>query len=381
MDVSGGRIVSMSAYGRKALYEEARMLRSARSGTRNAAINSAAFKLATLIPAHLSEGEVRAVLTDAAQVLSANARADDPFHDDEIASTIDSGLRAGMLSPRDVPAGFANRMEALGDLRRIGTAWHHTPMGGWQGARCKRVMPGVLRIAHSFGGPTNVPLSIARIGIESGLSTSRTIRRALTDLRQEGWLTLRGPGGPGHSARYDIHTPPYDAQDEPLITPPNTGVWEGGQSALVGHDAGRRDSLGPTGVRVFLFLVEHSGDWHKQAEVATALGVHPGTVNRLVRPQAKLIRFGIVLRNDKGQVKSAISSAIGGLDLAAELAGTAGRRDADKARLAVWYQQRGFLTEDLHWIDPTDGRRGGVARWLLPQGPDTASGEEQEQGT
>lgn len=84
-------------YALSALDGECRSIREAGSGQRNAALNEAAFKVATLVAAGaLDAGVARASVEAAAR--------DNPGRDDagQLAATIDSGWTAGLSSPRDL---------------------------------------------------------------------------------------------------------------------------------------------------------------------------------------------------------------------------------------------------------------------------------------
>lgn len=84
-------------YALAALQAEASDVEVACQGERNNTLNRAAFSLGTLIPlGGISVSEVEAVLTSAA--LKAG------LHPSEIATTLDSGLGAGMNEPRPVGA-------------------------------------------------------------------------------------------------------------------------------------------------------------------------------------------------------------------------------------------------------------------------------------
>ena len=83
-------------YAAAALDGELAAVQSAREGTRNQTLNTAALKLGGLCAAGLlTEGAVRTTLTAAA--LAAGLAMP------EVAATLNSGLRAGMAHPRDIP--------------------------------------------------------------------------------------------------------------------------------------------------------------------------------------------------------------------------------------------------------------------------------------
>lgn len=84
-----------SRYGEAALRYESKAVRTAREGTRNVTLNRAAFCLGQLVAAGvLSEENVEVELTEAALSAGLGER--------EIAATFKSGLKAGMLRPRQV---------------------------------------------------------------------------------------------------------------------------------------------------------------------------------------------------------------------------------------------------------------------------------------
>jgi hypothetical protein len=88
------------AYATAALEGECQVVANALAGTRNNTLNTAAFKLGTLLGAGtLSEGECRSRLLEAATACGLVAE-DGPR---AVHATITSGLRAGMQQPRDVP--------------------------------------------------------------------------------------------------------------------------------------------------------------------------------------------------------------------------------------------------------------------------------------
>jgi hypothetical protein len=92
---AGGR--AAGRYAEAAFDAEVRRVRDAPAGTRNHSLNRAAFALGQLIAAGLlDESSVVLALTDAAAAAGLAGR--------EIEATMRSGLRAGMQSPRAVPA-------------------------------------------------------------------------------------------------------------------------------------------------------------------------------------------------------------------------------------------------------------------------------------
>ena len=101
---TGGRQVSVvqrgqgdTAYGMVALDNECRALRSATEGSRNNTLNEAAFKLGTLVAGgELQEATARWALNDAAHACGLDVA--------EVMGTLESGLLAGMESPRTAPA-------------------------------------------------------------------------------------------------------------------------------------------------------------------------------------------------------------------------------------------------------------------------------------
>lgn len=92
----------MSAYGEAALAAERDRVASCGKGGRNETLNRAAFSLGTLVGAGcLTQGQVSAALISAAQACGL-------VKDDGVRgcqATIASGLRAGMLKPREIPEG------------------------------------------------------------------------------------------------------------------------------------------------------------------------------------------------------------------------------------------------------------------------------------
>jgi hypothetical protein len=83
-------------YAQTALNNELDRVRTAVKGTRNDALNRAAFSLGQLVAGgELTEAEVRNALTDAARGAGLDER--------EIAATVASGLGKGMLNPRQAP--------------------------------------------------------------------------------------------------------------------------------------------------------------------------------------------------------------------------------------------------------------------------------------
>ncbi|WP_238296822.1 bifunctional DNA primase/polymerase, partial [Methylobacterium soli] len=88
------------AYGEAALAAERERVATCGKGGRNEALNKAAFALGTLVGSGcLGEAQVRAALTDAAQACGL-LKDDGPR---ACQATLTSGLRAGILKPRDVP--------------------------------------------------------------------------------------------------------------------------------------------------------------------------------------------------------------------------------------------------------------------------------------
>lgn len=357
-----------TSYGKAALDREAASVRYSRPGTRHNTLTKAAYSLGTLVPAHLPEAMVLAVLTDAAKVAAVDATGSDPFTDREISTAIRDGIRAGKANPRIVSDGYASRQDSLRDLALISACWDITPLGGWKGRRCKQVMPAVLSIAYDIGGPLNVPLAQHRVAITAG--TNRlAVSKALRDLVEEGWLTLRTRGGPGRSSRYDIHLPPDVSRTDTHLILLKPHMWGQPDNAMVGHDAGRRECLGPTGLRILEWLSQSPGQWHRQTEVARALGIHAGTIGRYVKVESLLVKSGLLERDDKARVRSIVPLSLMNLDELAKAALTLGHRDRDRARLVSWFQSQGFLDADLYWIDQRDGSRGAKAEWLVPEKP------------
>jgi|GEM_PF-1507030 len=95
-----------SRYGLAALEREAARVRAARVGTRNSALNEAAFCLGQLVAGgELPDTLVVSVLTDAAQAVGLETR--------EIEATVRSGLAAGEAQPRTAPQGGAGAATIL----------------------------------------------------------------------------------------------------------------------------------------------------------------------------------------------------------------------------------------------------------------------------
>lgn len=92
------------AFAAKALRDECERVASAAEGTRNDLLNRASFNLGQLVGGSLlNEGEVKLALENAAERCG--------LSEGEAARTIDSGIRAGIATPRDGPrarAGFKN---------------------------------------------------------------------------------------------------------------------------------------------------------------------------------------------------------------------------------------------------------------------------------
>lgn len=356
-------------YGKAALSCEIQRVRNSKPGTRNDTLNRAAFSLGSLIPAHLDKDLVISGLTDAALITTPNAKDDDPLADHEIEATIASGTAAGMDQPRDVADGFTGAEDFREEIDRIAVAFDNTPMRGWEARRMKMLFPGILQIAYEAGGLRNLALSIVKVGIYAGTSNRALIGKGLGDLVDARWMTIRAPGGPGHATRYDLRLPPemepLHGQDAP--TPPNPGKWCRPEPATVGHDAGRRGGLGPAGVRIWNHLAKHLHEWSQQAAVARALGIHPSTASRHLRADRPLVHLGLIERDDRGRVRALIAPNVSALDHAAHRRFTLGVRDRDRARLVRYFQAEGFLTDDLRWIDPTDGTPRGLAHWLIPE--------------
>ena len=87
-----------TAYGLAALHQEIALLRNAAPGTRNALLNKSAFALGQLVASgHLNKDTVLWSLIDACN--RNHLIRDDGF--DAVQSTIESGLRAGLVTPRD----------------------------------------------------------------------------------------------------------------------------------------------------------------------------------------------------------------------------------------------------------------------------------------
>jgi hypothetical protein len=361
--------MTATPYGKAVLSRELRRVRNSKPGTRNDTLNRAAFSLGTLMPDHLDEAFVKAALTDAALITTPNAKDGDPLADHEIEATISSGMAAGMDQPRDVPDGFTERADFLDQIDLIARTFDATPMGGPTGRRMKRLFPGILQIADETGGPRNLALAIAKLVVYSGWPNRGGISLGLADLVDAGWLSVRAPGGPGHSTRYDIHLPEamkaLQEQDAPTLL--NPGQWCRPDAATVGHDAARPRGLGPAGMRIWQYLSSAVGQWHKQADVARALGIHASTISRHLQADRPLARLGLIERNERGRVRATQAADLTSLDRAAKKLFTLGSRDRDRSRLVRHFQAEGYLTDDLRWIDPADGTIGRQAHWLAPE--------------
>jgi hypothetical protein len=83
-----------SRYILRAFSEEVANVANATDGNRNDQLNKSAFALAQFIAHGLAHGEIVSRLTEAAQSVG--------LGDDEIAKTINSGIEAGILEPRDL---------------------------------------------------------------------------------------------------------------------------------------------------------------------------------------------------------------------------------------------------------------------------------------
>jgi DNA-binding transcriptional ArsR family regulator len=359
-----------SPYGKAALSRELRRVRNSKPGTRNDTLNRASFSLGTLVASgHLDEDSVVSALTDAALITTPNAKDDDPMADNEIATTIASGVDAGMAQPRDVPDGFAERADCLDQIDLLVRIFNATPMGGWKGRRMKRLFPGIVQIAYETGGPRNLALAISKLAIYSGWPNRGGIAKGLEDLVDAGWLSVRAPGGPGHSTRYDIRLPEateaLQEQDAPTLL--NPGQWCRPDAATVGHDAARSRGLGPAGMQIWQYLSTAVGDWYKQAEVARALGIHASTISRHLKADRPLARLGLIERDERGRVRATQAADLTSLDTAAKNLFTLGQRDRDRDRTVRYFQTEGYLTDDLHWINPADGTIGRHAHWLAPE--------------
>lgn len=114
------------AYALAALSRESARVESAAVGTRNDTLNRAAYSLGTLVGGGmLDQSEVEAELTRAALAAGLDAR--------ETASTLRSGLTAGIARPRR-PAGFGASAAAAGTgIRQPGSAEAIAAQGGPQG--------------------------------------------------------------------------------------------------------------------------------------------------------------------------------------------------------------------------------------------------------
>ena len=110
-----------ASYGAAALRGEADRVRSAPVGQRNHTLNSAAYSLGQLVAAGaLDQARAVQALTDAA--------ADAGLEAAEIASTIESGLSAGLKQPRALPERRSppERSAAVGSRDETGLATHRT---------------------------------------------------------------------------------------------------------------------------------------------------------------------------------------------------------------------------------------------------------------
>ncbi|WP_214322064.1 YfjI family protein [Nonomuraea sediminis] len=146
-----------SSYAQKALQQEADAVRSAAEGTRNHALNKAAFSLGQLVAGgELTHDEVVAALTDAARQAGLDER--------EIGPTIRSGLSKGMLNPRTAP-----RTQILGGIydtaEEAAASWEEPePLEGEEpakeefpiGALPKRVALYVEAVAANTQTPTSM---------------------------------------------------------------------------------------------------------------------------------------------------------------------------------------------------------------------------------
>jgi hypothetical protein len=114
------------AYCERALKRECDALAATRVGSRNAALNAAAFNLGQLIgPGRLSESVVRSRLEDACNTngLLADGVA-------KVKATINSGLFAGMKTPRIVPDRAVDNAGGESDVDRLNKLHAVLPIGG-----------------------------------------------------------------------------------------------------------------------------------------------------------------------------------------------------------------------------------------------------------
>ncbi len=346
--------MSSTPYAWAALDGEVAFVRRARVGTRNSHLNTAAFNTGQLVAGgELDPMVVEDLLLDAAGAVG--------LPEGDAVATIRSGFKAAESQPRRTPRQISNRTEALMEVAKVADAADAYGWPGHRGKRCIRMLFGGLVVAHEFGGPTDLPLSINRLAVTANNRSRGQIWRAREELIDDGWFRVRRKGAPGRAARFDIQVPRRVLQAiAPTVDDPSSPTWPNYATAperllaVPDHDAFHPWALDTTGWRILRYLATHPG-WRTQTEVADSLGMSRSTIWRHVRPHRPLHNGALIERDPGGHIRLREPFRSSALDAIALAKGTRGNAERLREALRRHYVKLGWLTPEGQWIDQQTG--------------------------
>lgn len=357
----------MSAYGEAVLDGEQERVRMAPKGNRNNTIYVSSLRVGrVIVGSGMDYDEAEEILYQAGLVSHfANADKVPKGLRDELRGTIRSGLNKGMTDPKSIRATIESREDAIEEVIDHLVAFMQCPMGGHTANRQWPVMLAICALGLLQGGPSGIRAPMRKIRIIAGLGSLTTTTRGVGDLLDQGFLTLNTRGDGSRSSSYNL-TGPADVQSWNTPTHP-PGLKACSTLALNGHDAFRPKALGRCGQRIMGCLVQHPDQWFTQTALANLVGCCAASINRHVQPDRGLVKYGLVERGPRGQVRLGTDLTQEVLDGIAFAMKTRGKGDRQRRWTARWYQQQGYLTDDLYWIDQATGEvTNHHASWLEP---------------
>jgi DNA-binding transcriptional ArsR family regulator len=202
------------------------------------------------------------------------------------------------------------------------------PWPGAGGVSELAVLEALLTIGHKHGS-TVVHASKRTIALASGLH-HQTVTRALRRLAAKGWLRLDEPATPTTSAAWQVAVPDgIDVATERQV--PTAGTDDDMDLSV---DAGRRDAVGKSALRVWRTLDVTSGCTTN--DLAARLGTSSSAVRRHLR---NLTHHGMVMAVDDGWCRGTVPP-----DVVAHRCGTAGARNRQRhTYLQYWADRRHHL--------------------------------------
>ena len=242
-------------------------------------------------------------------------------------------------------------LEVLASIRTSATN-HRWP--GRTASTDRAIFLALCDFAESGGQISGFAAGVRAVGIEAGVSSPSTARKALRRLTEAGWIRQlhQGSGSfaslwalsttPPLTANYQQTSPHQLRETNPL---PTGGCEKGGQVREVhsldpGNDAFRWASIGKSAGRL-LEVLETAPEALSTKELAGAVGMSPGGTWRVLQRLETV--EGLIQRSKQGRAwHYALSCDLTApmLDTIAEEMGQAGRREQERTRYADEMAQR-----------------------------------------